>query len=782
MRGTVQTANEIGLERRFRASLGMRACLLASVFATIPLAPSATQAQSLAENINIQQPGEDERMLVEADQMVYDYDNERVSAIGNVQIYYGPYALQADKVIYDQGSARLVADGNVRITEPDGNVITANYVDITDDFRTGFVRSLRVQTPERARFAAERAERQDDDITVFDKGVYTTCEPCRENPQKSPLWQIKASRIIYNTQDKMVYYKAAKFEFLGVPLLYTPYFAHPDPSRKRSSGFLTPSMGYDSKLGYNASAPYFWALSDSYDITFSPTYYSKQGFLGSTTWRQHLGRGMYSVRASGIVQQDPSEFSGTSGEQDFRGAIESNAEFNLTNRWKFGWDVALLSDKRFLRDYDLIDDPDDTEDKRSTIYLIGQGERNHFDARANYYNIMTDSLSQSEQAVVHPSIDYNAYAKNPILGGEGRLQVNSTSLTRDEASSSTIGGVNRYEGVSGTYNRTSVEASWKRRFVGPVGQVVTPFSSLRGDFYWMPSKSGAPAALMDDDVAFRGMPTIGVDYRLPILMVDDNSSTSHIIEPIAQLVVRPDETKVGELPNDDSQSLIFDDSILFDPNKFSGYDRVEGGTRANIGFQYRMQMASGWSLNAMAGRSFQLAGKNSFAEADLTSTGLDSGLDKSASDYVTRVGLNSGSGFSAIARGRFDSDNAELKYAAIEAGGAFGRYSGSLGYSFTDKRPSAGINNVRQEITAAASIKLSEYWSVGGSSRYDISRRGLVKGTVGLRYDDECFAASLTYQHERDVYSDLTSERTVRLQFDFKTLGGGTIGHSFDND
>ncbi|WP_373235680.1 LPS-assembly protein LptD [Cohaesibacter celericrescens] len=776
MRGTVQIAC-LGRMNKCSGSVPrLRTFLLASVFLVTPASFSNVVAQSLPSELKISKPDEDTRMLVEADQMVYDYDRERVSALGNVQIYYGVYALQADKVVYDQKSARLVAEGNVRITEPSGNVITANYIDITDDFRTGFVRSLRVQTPDKARIAADRAEKQDDDITVFDKAVYTTCEPCRENPKKSPLWQIKASRIIYNTKDKMVYYKAAKLEFLGVPLLYTPYFAHPDPSRKRSSGFLTPNVGYDSTLGYHASAPYFWALSDSYDVTFSPTYYSKQGLLASTTWRHHLGTGLYNVRLSGIYQNDPDAFSGASGDQEYRGAIDSAGEFNLSKQWKFGWDVSIMSDKRFERDYDLIDDD---EDKRSTIYLVGQGERNYFDARANYYNIMTDSLSQSDQAIIHPSIDYSAYAKSPILGGEGRLKVNSTSITRDSTSSTTVGGVTRTDGVQGTYNRTSVEASWKRKIIAPGGQVITPFSSLRGDAYWMPSKSGAPAALVDEDFAFRGMPTVGLDYRLPILAT--SGTTSHIFEPIAQIIVRPNEAKIGEVPNDDAQSLVFDDSILFDPDKFSGYDRVEGGTRANIGFQYRMQMASGWSVNALGGRSFQLAGRNSFATEDLTSTGLDSGLDTKVSDYVGRVGISSNKGFSAIARGRLDSNNAELKYAAVEASLSNDRYTGSLSYSFTDKRPSAGVTTVRQQITASASAKFADYWSLEGSSQYDIIERGLISGSLGLKYDDECFGISLKYSHERDIYTDSDSEQSIKLQVDFKSLGGGTASHSFDD-
>ena len=774
MMSTVHTNRLNTVTTRPEKTSGLRACLLASVLLITPFGLVPADARGLSNSLNIDRPDQKTRMLVEADQMIYDYDRERVSAVGNVQIYYGVYALEADKVTYDQSSARLVAEGNVRLTEPGGNIVTANYIDITDDFRTGFVRSLRVQTPEKARFAAESAERPDDDITIFDKGVYTTCEPCRDNPKKSPLWQIKASRIIYNSKDKMVYYRSAKFEFLGVPLLYTPYFAHPDPSRQRATGFLLPSVGYDSKLGAHASIPYYWALTDNYDVTFTPAYYTKQGLLASATWRHHLEKGQYEISGHGIFQQDPKEFVGTSGDQEFRGAIESKAEFALTKQWKFGWDVAMLSDKRFLRDYNLTNDD---EDKRSTLFLVGQGERNYFDARANYYNIMTDNLSQGQQAIIHPSVDYSAYSRRPILGGEGRLKINSTTLTRNEANNETVGGVTRTYGLNGNYNRTSVEASWKRKFIAPGGQVITPFTSLRGDFYWMPSKSGAPAALVDDDYAFRGMPTVGIDYRLPILAV--NGTTSHIIEPIAQIIVSPNETHVGAVPNDDAHSLIFDDSILFDPNKFSGYDRVEGGTRANLGFQYRMQLASGWSFNALAGRSYHLAGRNSFSQQDLTSTGLDSGLDKNASDYVARVGVNANSKFQAVARGRFDAKSADLKYAAIEASGTRGRFSGTLAYSYTDKRPSAGIDTVRQELSTAAAYKLNEYWTAAAAARFDMAQNDFVEGTLGLKYDDECFAISLNYSNERDVYTDETSEQKIQFRLDIKSIGGGNFSHNF---
>ena len=102
------------------------------------------------------------------------------------------------------------------------------------------------------------------------------------------------------------------------------------------------------------------------------------------------------------------------------------------------------------------------------------------------------------------------------------------------------------------------------------------------------------------------------------------------------MIARPNETRVGRLPNEDAQSLVFDDTSLFDWDKFSGYDRVEGGVRANIGVQYTVTGADNFYANVLFGQSYQLAGRNSFRQPDLANVGLESGLDTRASDYVGR--------------------------------------------------------------------------------------------------------------------------------------------------
>jgi LPS-assembly protein len=137
-------------------------------------------------------PGTQDQMLVRAEEINYDYTNERVSAVGNVQIYHNGATIEADRVIYDQKTKRLRAEGNVRLTAADGTVTYGEIIDLSDDYRDGFVDSLRVDAPEQTRFAASRAERSSGNFTVFHNGVYTACEACKEDPRKPPKWQVRS--------------------------------------------------------------------------------------------------------------------------------------------------------------------------------------------------------------------------------------------------------------------------------------------------------------------------------------------------------------------------------------------------------------------------------------------------------------------------------------------------------------------------------------------------------------------------------------------------------------
>src|SRR5262245_34981035 len=381
-----------------------------------------------------------DQMLVRAEEINYDYTNERVSAVGNVQLYFGSSTLEADRVIYDQKTKRLHAEGNVQLTEGDGTVTHGEIMDLSDDYRDGFVDSLRLDAPEQTRFAAPRAERSGH-FTVFHNGVYTACEPCVEDPMKPPKWQVKAARIIHDQDEKMLYFEDARLEFVGVPLAYLPYMSAPDPTVKRKTGFLSPNYSTSSIYGFGVTVPYYWSLAPDYDFTFTPMITSKQGPLLQGEWRQRLLDGAYSIRVTGIFQLDKDPFVNTPGFRDWRGSVDTAGQFNISDKWTWGWNGTVLSDRNYLYDYGLIRNLQiptnllnvSVDYALSQVYLAGRGDRSYFDARALYFYGLSPVDNQSQLPIVHPVVDHDYVFKSPIFGGELSFHNNLTSISRETA-------------------------------------------------------------------------------------------------------------------------------------------------------------------------------------------------------------------------------------------------------------------------------------------------------------------------------------------------------------
>ena len=142
----------------------------------------------------------------------------------------------------------------------------------------------------------------------------------------------------------------------------------------------------------------------------------------------------------------------------------------------------------------------------------------------------------------------------------------------------------------------------------------TPFGNVRGDVYsWTDARDpNDPPKFIADDTIARGMAAGRLALLLPVrrphrlgVARDRADRTDHrAAEPVDQ----------RRTPDEDARSLIFDDTLLFDIDKFSGYDRLETGTRANVGMQYTLQSSSGLYARAVFGQSFHLAGENAYVD------------------------------------------------------------------------------------------------------------------------------------------------------------------------
>ncbi|WP_112662973.1 LPS-assembly protein LptD [Microvirga flavescens] len=792
---------------------------------------------------------EPDRLLVDAKEIVYDNDKNTISASGEVQLNYQGRTLQADRVTYDRNTGRVFAEGRARLTDKDGTVATGERFELTDDFKNGFIDSLRVTQkttyegkPVTTRFSAPRAERSAGETTVFERGTYTACEPCKENPEKPPLWQVKAAKIIHNNSEQTIYYEDATVEIYGIPVAYLPYFWTPDPTVKRKTGFLAPHYITSNSLGTGLAVPFFWAIAPNYDLTLTPTYLSRQGVLGQAEWRHRLDTGYYNIRAAGIVQQDLGAFLKSPlgpGDRENRGSLESSGLFYLNERWKWGWDVSLLSDKWFLDNYRIRSESlsnNYLKESISTLYLQGKGDRSFFDMRGYYFQGLSTYDWQKQQPVVAPVVDYNKRINGPEgIGGEIALDVNITSLSRQAAQFQQIPlkttalfglygtcAVFSHEtclvrGISGSASRASANLSWRREFIDPVGQVWTPFTYLRADgFAFSPRFTGFQNPELrnflsgDDDYALRAMPAIGLDYRFPFV-ADIGDIGRQVIEPIAQIIARPNETRIGRLPNEDAQSLVFDDTSIFEWDKFSGYDRAEGGVRANIGIQYTVTNNQDFNANILFGQSYQVAGRNSFTPGDLANVGRDSGLESTDSDYVGRFKIAPTKNIAFVTRGRFDNEDFTLN--RLEAGltanlNPWVPVSASVIYARYGAQPELGFPTRREGVLSSATWNITENWFVTGSLLLDLDRYLVARDTfvqnylknpatavynrqdyayvssmsLGLGYMDECTTFTLNYSSApRDVAvstGEKNRNQTISFTLELRTLGQATVNQN----
>ncbi|MDB5608234.1 MAG: organic solvent tolerance protein [Bradyrhizobium sp.] len=191
--------------------------------------------------------------------------------------------------------------------------------------------------------------------------------------------------------------------------------------------------------------------------------------------------------------------------------------------------------------------------------------------------------------------------------------------------------------------------------------------------------------------------------------------------------------------------MSFDTSNLFSVDKFSGYDRVEGGGRANAGVQATTQFDHGGSVTAVFGQSYQLFGLNSFAVADVTNTALDSGLDKPVSDYVGSLSYSPNRTYTFSTRARLDEATGSVQRFEAEGRANFDRWSVSLLYGDYAPQPELGYLTRREGILGTGSVKLAANWVVTGAARWDLVANQLNQYVIGAGYVDDCFVLAANY-------------------------------------
>ena len=330
-------------------------------------------------------PNRTDPVAFTADEVQYDRENALVTATGSVEAWQNDYVLRADKITFDRNTNIAAASGHVVITEPDGQVLFADYAELGEGMREGVLRSMRAILAENGKLVANGARRVEGKVNEMSRAVYTTCDLCKDDPTKPPLWQIRARTAVQDGENKRIEYRDAVLDIYGVPVAAFPYFWHADPSVKRESGFLVPSPGQSSKLGAFLTTPYFWAIDEVSDATISPTFNTRNYLNLNTEYRRRFNDGTLDVDLGvGYDRNKP------------QASIFAKGRFAYDETWRYGFDINRASSAEYLRDYRFTNRADVLA-SRGFVEGFGTGAYTKLDALA--YQGLVDSIKQKPPAI-----------------------------------------------------------------------------------------------------------------------------------------------------------------------------------------------------------------------------------------------------------------------------------------------------------------------------------------------------------------------------------------------
>lgn len=701
--------------------LVIAALLLASLLGLRPMASHAASESA---------PG-DVPVNLSADEVTYDRELGIITASGNVEITQQDRTLLADTVTYNQRQNLVTASGNVTLLEPTGDVLFGEYMELTDDFRDGIVRNLRMILKDRSRVAAVGARRSSGTRLDMAKAVYSACEPCKDNPDRPPIWQVKAVRVLHDSERQTVEYKDAWMELFGVPVAYTPYLSHPDPTVRRRSGFLTPGFGGSNFLGAFVRIPYFIDIAPNKDATITPIITTQERAALVGEYRQRLETSELKAQLSGTYDSN----------DDFRGHVDAKGRFDLNETWRWGFDARRTTDDLYLRQYKFGFDPTLT----SRVFAEGFRGRNYLVTNAYAFQGLRADDKPGQAPLVIPFVEYSHVGQPGVAGGHTRLDASLLSLTRTDGADT---------------RRLSLKPGWELPYIGPMGDVYKLSLSTQADLYHVNDqlRSGEPNSF--NGATGRVVPQAALDWRFPF--VNRHGTTHQILEPVTSFVVSPYGGNPDKIPNEDSQSAEFDDTNLFKPNRFSGVDRVDGGPRVNYGLKWGVYGDKGGSTTAFVGQSYRLREDDTFARG--------SGLEDNLSDYVARVNITPGRYVNVQYRTRLDKENFSPRRNEARATIGTPALQVATNYSFFDT-VTGGEFQEREELTLGVSSRISRLWRANFSMTRDLQDSGTRNLALNFVYEDECLVFTVALQRHFFRDRDLEPDDSILLRLNFKTLG-----------
>ena len=555
--------------------------------------------------------------------------------------------------------------------------------------------------------------------TIVNKGVFTSCK--LNEKEKCPPWEMRAEEIKHDKKNKIVEYKNAYLRIYDKPVLYFPFFFHPDPSVKRQSGFLMPKINNSTFLGSSLQIPYYKVISDSEDVTISPRIFFNDKFLLQSEYRQVF-------KKSDLIIDHSIKLDNENSISHLFGNF-----FSVNNNNKFELNLETVSNRNYLKKYDIYSNlVDNHTTLNSYIEFEESNENSTFRSSFEIFEDLTLKSSDSYE-FVYPSVNYTSKLNTNL---NGNLNLDITGYQKKYQT-------NRYDGIlvnNLLYN--SNKKITKSGFVDDFNLIIKNVNT-----------KGDNSSSLKEDYDNKLLSGIILNREYPLKK--NNNNTLSYFTPKISARLSPTETK-----NIRNTNKRVDFISLFNTDRLNENTALEGGESITVGADYKLSNERGEFFSLSGGQVFRLKEERDIPK--VTSIG------EKRSDVIGNLKFVPTDLFNLDYSFSIDNDLKDINYNYAETNFLVNNFMTSFKY-LSD---SNDIEN-RSYLSNTTKYSFDKNNSFGFTTNKNLESNLTEYYDLVYEYRNDCLKASVEYK--KTYYDDIDLDPDENIFFSITIIPFGSI-------
>ena len=679
---------------------------------------------------------------ISSDKIIYNKKTQQLSTFGNSKFTDDKSgALFAESFEYNLEKKIISAEKKVKFIDKEKNTYYFSKLNADDKFDEiiGFdinadLNKQNLKSGDKfnefiePRFSGKSASIKNN-ITIVKDARFTTCKKTNET-DGCAYWNLNAGELIHDKEKKKITYKNASLDLNNVPVLYLPYFAHPDPTVKRESGFLPPTLAnLGGEIGSTMKIPYFYPVSQSADFTVSPVYYFKQHPLLLGEYREKFKNGDISLEGGFTQGYKEVTTTKTDGSRHHMyGNLNLIFSDKILDQTILNAKVQQVNNPTYLR-VNKINSTNDgfkknlikEDDTKLTneINLNSFGKTENFNIKAATYRDISVTKNSDQYSYLLPELSYSKYN----LFDDNNLSLNSifkSQNTNTNQNKSTF--INNLDYSTQDFYNNSLGIGYK---------FLTKLNNIN---YYSDYKTP------NQDLNSQINPVVGFDTSLPFAKI--NKDTEQYIVPRILTRYAP-----GKMTNATTNDTTLNTDNIFSMNRMNSDELIEKDLSFNLGADWIWQEKK--TNNKEPEKATISVGQVLKLNKDLDMP-TKSSLQKSNSDIVSKINYLSPKNFDVTLKSTFDNQLNHVYYNDFTFKKNF--TSSEINFNFYEKNSHIGNErfakaNLASYITDSTKLKIE----TDRNLKTDLTN----SHKLGIENENECirygFYLQKNYSSDKDL-------------------------------